>query len=122
MSRFIGEAEDFLRPGEPRRLIVTDDLLDELGVAEGSRADQELAVRGWLAGNEPYQVLALSLRKDGFLAENVSNNLSNEPRRTGPDDGGRPHAETPVDLHQHGRRRTTTNPRPPGSGLITRRS
>ena len=116
MSRFIGEAEDFLRPGEPRRLIITDDLLDELGVAECPRADQELAVKDWLAGNEPHQVLALSLRKDGFLAENVSNNLSNEPRRIGPDDGGGPAPETPVDLHQHGRRRTSTNPTHPGSG------
>jgi len=40
----------------------------------------------------------------------VSNNLSNEPRRTGPDDGGRPVPETPADLHEHGRRRTTTDP------------
>jgi len=110
MSRFIGEAEDFLRLGESRRLIITGDLLDELGVAESSRADQERAVKGWLAGNEPHQVLALSLRKDGFLDENVSNNLSNEPRRTGPDDGGRTVAETAPDLHRHGRRRTTADP------------
>ena len=38
---------------------------------------------------------------------NVSNNLSNELRRTGTDDGGRAPAETPADLHRHGRRRTT---------------
>ncbi len=118
MSRFIGEAEDFLRPGESRRLIITGDLLDELGVAESSRSDQERAVKGWLAGNEPHQVLALSLRKDGFLAENVSNNLSNEPRRTEPDDGGRTGSETTPDLHRHGRRRTTPDVperRTPGS-------
>lgn len=86
MSRFIGEAEDFLRPGESRRLIITDDLLDELGVAERSRSDQERAVKAWLAGNEPHQVLALSLRKDGFLAENVSNKLV---KRTTTDGAGR---------------------------------
>ena len=40
----------------------------------------------------------------------VSNNLSNEPRRTGPDDGGRTVAETAPDLHRHGRRRTTADP------------
>ena len=34
-------------------------------------------------------------------AEDVSNNLSNELRRTGTDDGGRPPAETPADLHEH---------------------
>ena len=37
----------------------------------------------------------------------VSNNLSNEPRRMGTDDGGRASAETPADLHRNGRRRTT---------------
>ena len=40
---------------------------------------------------------------------NVSNNLSNELRRTGKDDGGRAPADTPADLHEHGRRRTTTD-------------
>ena len=40
----------------------------------------------------------------------VSNNLSNELRRTGTDDGGRTPAETPADLHRHGRRRTKTDP------------
>ena len=43
----------------------------------------------------------------------VSNNLSNEPRRTGADDGGRVPAETAPDLHRHGRRRTTADPRGP---------
>ncbi len=110
MSRFIGEAEDFLQPGEPRRLIITEDLLDELGVAACSRADQERAVNSWLSHNRPHKVLALSLRKDGFVLENVSNNLSNEPRRTGPDDGERTGAETSADLHEHGRRRTRQHP------------
>ena len=40
----------------------------------------------------------------------VSNNLSNEPRRTDPDDGGRAAARNVADLHEHGRRRTTTDP------------
>ncbi len=43
----------------------------------------------------------------------VSNNLSNEPRRTEPDDGGRASAETPADLHRHGRRRTRADPSGP---------
>jgi len=105
VSRFVGDAEDFRQPGEPRRVIVTRDLLEELGVAGCSRDKQELAVKEWLAHNTPHQVLAMSLRKDGFLAENVSNNLSNEPRRTNPDDAGRADAESGRDLHQHGHRR-----------------
>jgi hypothetical protein len=40
----------------------------------------------------------------------VSNNLSNEPRRTGPDGAGREAAGNVADLHEHGRRRTTTDP------------
>ena len=40
----------------------------------------------------------------------VSNNLSNEPRRTEPDDDGRAAARDVADLHEHGRRRTTTDP------------
>jgi predicted transcriptional regulator len=45
---------------------------------------------------------------------NVSNNLSNEPRRTGPDAAGRADAESGSDLHQHGRRRM--RPDRPGRG------
>ena len=86
MSRFMGEAEDFRRPGEPRRLVITEDLLDELDVADCPRDKQQRAVDTWLASNRPHQILALSLREDGLLTENVSNNLSNEPRRTEPDD------------------------------------
>ena len=111
MSRFMGEAEDFRLPGEPRRVLVTRDLIEELGVAGHPRGEQELAVKAWLRTNEPHQVLTLSLRADGFLDENVSNNLSNELRRTGTDDGGRAPAETPADLHQHGRRRTKADGR-----------
>ena len=37
----------------------------------------------------------------------VSNNLSNEPRRTGPDDGGQAAADN---VHEHGHRRTTADP------------
>lgn len=46
----------------------------------------------------------------------VSNSLSNEPRRTGPDDAGRADAEHAADLHQHGRRRTRPDRRNPDSG------
>jgi len=115
MSRFVGEAEDFRQPGEPRRIIVASDLLDDLGVADRRRDEQEVAVKEWLAHNRPHQVLAVSLRRDGFLAENVSNNLSNEPRRTGPDDAGRADAGKAADLHEHGRRRTRPDRRHPGS-------
>ncbi len=116
MSRFIGEAEDFRQPGEPRRVVVTSDLLDELGVTDSAQAEQERAVTAWLAHNRPHQVLAVSLRKAGFAAENVSNNLSNEPRRTGPDDAGRRGVDKPADLHQRGRRRTRPDGRLPDSG------
>lgn len=116
MSRFIGEAEDFLRPGEPRRLVITDDLLDELGVVDRSRDDQEVAVKEWLAHNRPNRILALSLCKDGFIDENSSNNLSNEPRRTGPDNAGGSGDDEAPDLHQHGRRRTHPDRRHPDSG------
>jgi len=44
------------------------------------------------------------LERHGF--GNVSNNLSNEPRRTGPDVAGRRGVDKPADLHQRGRRRT----------------
>src|SRR2546427_677043 len=45
-----------------------------------------------------------------------SNNLSNEPRRTGSDDGGQADVEKTADLHQHGRRRTTPDRLHPDSG------
>ena len=54
------------------------------------------------------------LERVGF--GNVSNNLSNEPRRTGPDDAGRADPESAADLHQHGRRRTRPDRRNPNSG------
>ncbi len=47
---------------------------------------------------------------------NSSNNLSNEPRRTGPDDAGRRDVDKPGDLHQRGRRRTKPDGRHPDSG------
>ena len=116
MSRFVGDARDFRRPDEPPVLVITEDLLDELGVAGCGRDDQERAVKQWLADNEPNKVLAHSLREDGFLDVNVSNNLSNEPRRTDPDDAGRTDPGTGSDLHQHGRRRTHPDGRNPNSG------
>ena len=53
------------------------------------------------------------LKRYGF--GNVSNNLSNEPPRTGPDHGGRTDAEGTPDLHQRGRRWTRPDGRHPGS-------
>ena len=48
---------------------------------------------------------------------NVSNNLSNEPRRMGTDDAGRGGVEKAADLHQRGRRRTRADgPHPDSSG------
>ena len=113
MSRFIGDARDFRRPDEPPVLVITEDLLDELSVSECARDEQERAVKLWLADNEPNKVLARSLREDGFLGENVSNNLSNEPRRTDPDDAGRTDVDKVADLHQRGRRRTHPDDRGP---------
>ena len=45
--------------------------------------------------------------------ENVSNNLSNEPRRTDPDDPGRGSVDKAADLHQRGRKRTKPDGRSP---------
>ncbi len=115
MSRFVGEAEDFRQPGEPRRVVVASDLLDELGVTNCPRDEQELAVKEWLVRNRPHQVLAISLRTAGVAPENVSNNLSNEPRRTDPDDTGRRGVDKPADLHQRGRTWTKPDGRHPGS-------
>lgn len=42
---------------------------------------------------------------EALASANVSNNLSNEPRRTGPDGGGRTTLGKVADLHEHGRRR-----------------
>lgn len=69
MSRFVGDHEDFRKPGEVRQLLVTSDLLFELGVGGSSPAEQEDAVGRWLDQNEPPKVLAASLRADGFLSE-----------------------------------------------------
>ena len=40
-----------------------------IGVAECERNGQERAVEGWLRDNTPKKVLAVSLRRDGFLDE-----------------------------------------------------
>lgn len=113
MSRFVGDAQDFRRPDEPPVLVITEDLLEELNASTSARAEQERSVKQWLADNEPNKVLARSLREDGFLDENVSNNLSNEPRRTSPDDAGRATVDKAADLHQRGRRRTHPDERGP---------
>ncbi len=79
MSRFVGDAQDFRRPDEPPVLVITEDLLDDLGVTGCSRDEQLMVVKGWLAdhepNHEPNRVLAHSLREDGLLAENVSKQL-----------------------------------------------
>lgn len=119
MSRFIGEPEDFRLAGEPGRVLVVRDLLDQLGVKNCSRADQEQSVGRWLNDNEPHKVLAASLRRHGFLAdgENVSNDLSNEPRRTGPDGAGSAASASGRNPHDPGRGRTRRHRPGPGSSV-----
>jgi hypothetical protein len=112
MSPFIGDDRDFRPPGQARVLVLTEDLLEELHVTDRPRADQERAVRDWLGDHEPGQVLALSLRQDGFAVQNVSNKLSNEPRRMGEDEAGRDNGESRSDLHEH--ERSGTMPDRPG--------
>jgi hypothetical protein len=46
-----------------------------IGVADCDRDPQERAVEGWLRDNTPNEMLAVSLRRDGFLDENVSKQL-----------------------------------------------
>ena len=60
------------------------------------------------------------LERFGF--GNLSNNLSNERRRTGPYDGERSDDETSPDLHEGGPSRTRQQGRKPKRSLITRRS
>lgn len=97
MSRFIGDHKDFRKPGEPRQLVVTVDLLQELGVKGSPRAEQERAVGEWLRSNQPPAVLAASLRADGFLlaegadeagaVSNIRQTNRAKRARTGTDDG-----------------------------------
>jgi len=114
VSRFVSEARDFRAAGEPRPIFATEDLLNTLGVSDQDRVEQQRAVDDWLSRNEPHDLLAYMLVQDGFVVGspdgNVSNNLSNELRRTGTDDGGRAPVETAADLHRHGRRRTKADP------------
>lgn len=117
MSRFIGNVDDFSKPGEPRLLAIAPDLLDELGVTDCERDDQQRAVDRWLTRNTPNKVLAFSLRRAGFLAENVSNILSNEPRRTGPDGAGSTAGVSAGNPHDSGRRRTGRHRGGPGSSV-----
>lgn len=117
MSRFIGEPEDFRPVGEPRPVVVVNDLLDSLGVIDCEREEQERTVRRWLSDNTPHKVLAASLHRAGFLDGNVSNNLSNEQRRTGPDGAGSAAPATPGDPHDSGSSRTRRHrPGPRTSG------
>lgn len=106
MSRFIGEPEDFRPVGEPRPVVVANDLLDSLGVIDCGRAEQERTVRRWLSDNTPHKVLAASLRRAGFLGGNVSNKLSNEPRRMSPDGAGSAEGATAENPDDSGLRRT----------------
>lgn len=74
----------FLRRGPRRLVVVTTEELE----------DRTNFIRYFAA-----QVEAL-------IGANVSNNLSNEPPRTDPDDAGRAGVDKAADLHQRGRRRT----------------
>ena len=68
MSRFVGDPDDFRWPGESRRLMVTADLLEQLGATWLPRVEQEHAVVRWLEHNQPNQMLASSLETSGVLA------------------------------------------------------
>lgn len=73
------------------------------------RADaDDRSVSAWIR-----RAVAHELERQG--RGNVSNNLSNEPRRTGPDDAGRATVDKPADLRQRGRRRTRPDGRNPNS-------
>lgn len=105
-------------------------------VASGGLRSPEVARRLGIAGADVYRLLFAGeldggpgadglvyiseASVEGYLERhgfgNVSNNLSNEPRRTGPDDAGQTDPETDADLHQHGRRRTRADRRHPDSG------
>jgi hypothetical protein len=74
------------------------------------RADaDDRSVSAWIR-----RAVEHELQRQG--AGNVSNNLSNEPRRTGTDDAGRGGVDKATDLHERGRRRTTADRRHPDSG------
>lgn len=74
------------------------------------RADaDDRSVSAWIR-----RAVEHELQRQG--AGNVSNNLSNEPRRTGTDDAGRGSVDKAADLHEPGRRRTRPDRRNPNSG------
>jgi len=79
------------------------------GVWVGRCAD---AIEGWahlepeIFGDRVVFTRQLVAAVGSVVDGNVSNNLSNEPRRTGPDGGGRAIVDKAADLHQRGRTRT----------------
>ena len=101
----------------PRRQVASDPLPDRPKVARRLGIDgrdvYRLIFDGELDGRPDADgiVYVSEASVEAYLethgTENVSNNLSNELRRTGPDDAGRAEPETPSDLHEHGRSRTT---------------
>jgi hypothetical protein len=52
--------------GSPVALTTTDRLLEHLGLAGATRAEQEAGVAEWLTSHEPCEALRWDLREDGF--------------------------------------------------------
>jgi len=78
------------------------------GVWVPALGDPALAYQGELLLGRGVQLAVRDRRdEDGFAVQNVSNKLSNEPRRMGEDEAGRDNGETRSDLHGHGYTGTT---------------
>jgi hypothetical protein len=56
----------FQGEGSPVALTTTDRLLEHLGLAGATGAEQEAGVAEWLANHEPCESLRWDLREDGF--------------------------------------------------------
>lgn len=105
--------------------MTTSNLGSMTGTTDARLRSPEVANRLGISGRDVYRLIFsgdLDGRPDAdgivFVTEtsvvaylvahgigNVSSNLSNEPRRTGPDGGGPTAPETGDEPHEHGRRR-----------------
>lgn len=68
MSRFVSEVRDFRPAREPRPIFATKNLLKTFGVTDEDRVEQQRAVDHWLTRNDPHELLAYVLVREGFLA------------------------------------------------------
>jgi hypothetical protein len=128
VSRFFGDHNDFRKPGEPRPLVVTVDLLQELGVKSSPRAEQEQAVSECFVTTTRRRCLP---RRSGLKASCPPNKQTRRApcqtfvKRTAPNrpvlartigtrNRCRP-AQTQIRPDAGGRRRRTHNPKVEGS-------